>query len=160
MAITLLNSQGTLMYILDATTADTIDQAVPATDITAIQGGDLVGCPQSIGSIEETRAMTEYTCISSDESIKALGSISRGNTVISLLFDPDDATGQAALKAAFADNTKVGIGIEFPNGTTNGTILYFEGVISAVSIGIEKDAAITYDVTVEISSEVHEYAAV
>ena len=166
MAINVINSQGLMMYILDAATAATIT-GTPATDIPIILGGDAVGCPQSIGNIEETRAVTEYKCMSSNESAKALGSIERGNIEIGLLFDPTDITGQLALKTAFTDNTIVGVGIELPdrdisvgpNGVS-GTIFYFEGAISSVSVGIAQDEAVLYTVTVEIASEVVEYAAV
>ena len=167
MAISYLNSQGTLVYLISAALADTVDQAVPADDLVVILGGDVVGCPQSIGSIEETRTVTEYKCMSSNDTAKALGSISRGNIELGLLFDPDDVTGQSVLKAAFAGNLRLGIGIELPDrddtlGETlmSGTIFYFEGSVSAVSVGIEQDAAVTYTVTIEISSDVTEYAAV
>ena len=160
MAISYLNSQGTVVWILDAATAATIT-GTPATDVPIIKAGDAVGCPQSIGSIEETRTVTEYRCMSSDDNAKALGSISRGNLELSLLFDPEDAAGQAALKAAFAANTNVGVGIELPdNAGVSGTIFYFEGGVSAISVGIEQDAAVTYTVTVEISSDVTEYVPI
>ena len=165
MAITYLNSQGTQLFILDATQAAAIT-GVPATDVPLIIDGSgtssyLVGCPQTIGSIEETRAVTEYKCMSSDESAKALGSISRGNIEIGLLFDPTDTAGQDQLKLAFSANTNVGVGIELPDDAgVSGTIFYFEGGISAVSVGIEQDAAVTYTVTIEISSEVTEYEAI
>ena len=167
MAISYLNSQGTVIYLISAALADTVDQVTPADDLLVILAGDAVICPQSIGSLEETRTVTEYKCMSSDDSAKALGSISRGNIELGLLFDPDDADGQAVLKAAFADNLRLGIGIELPDrddalGETlmSGTVFYFEGSVSAISVGIEQDAAVTYTVTVEISSDVVEYAAV
>lgn len=159
MAINVINSQGTLAYVLDAATAATIT-GTPATDIPIIQGGDLIGCPQSIGNIEQTRAITEYKCMSNNESAKALGSIERGNVEIGLLFDPTDTAGQDALKAAFAANTIVGLGLELPDTAgTSGTIFYFEGGISSVSIGVVQDEAVTYTVVIEIGSDVTEYAA-
>ena len=164
MAISYLNSQGTLVYLISAALADTVDQAVPADDLVVILGGDAVGCPQSIGSIEETRTVTEYKCMSSNDSAKALGSISRGNIEMGLLFDPTDVLGQDLLKDSFANNLLIGVGIELPDEVGGagavGTIFYFEGKVSAVSVGIEQDAAVTYTVTVEISSDVTEYAAV
>lgn len=166
MAISYLESQGTIVYILSEAVAATIT-GTPATDRPIILGGDVVGCPQSIGSIEETRNVTEYKCMSSNDTAKALGSISRGNIQLGLLFNPDDTAGQDALKTAFQTNAVIGVGIELPDrditvGSTgvSGTIFYFEGGVSAVSVGIEQDAAITYTVTIEISSEVTEYAAV
>ena len=171
MAINYLNSQGTKLFILDTDQKDALT-GVSTNDIPLIIDGTgtssyLVGCPQSIGSIEETRAVTEYKCMSTTDSAKALGSISRGNIEIGLLFDPEDVLGQDQLKAAFQANDQIGIGVELPDrdsssGTTSmsGTIFYFEGGISAVSVGIEQDAAVTYTVTIEIGSDVTEFDAV
>lgn len=158
MAINIVNSQGTMVYVADV-------PAVAWTDCTeaiaGIKAGELVGCPQSIGEIGETREVTEYKCISTNDSSKALGSISRGSMELGLLLDPTDAAGQAALKTAFQTNTNVIIGIELPDMlTTSGTVYWFEAGVSGVSTGIEQDAAITYTVTVEISSEVTECPAV
>ena len=154
MSISVLNSQGTKVYILEATSG--------TKTVAEIQAGDLVGCPQTIGNIEETRAVTEYKCMSSNDSAKAVGSIQRGNLEIGLLLDPADVAGQAALKSAFASALTCVIGVELPDlggGSTNGTIFYFDGIVSAVSIGIEQDAAVTYTVTVEVASIVSELAA-
>ena len=152
MAISVLNSQGTMVYIIP-------DDSGVKTAVE-ILAGDAVGCPQSIGNLDETRAVTEYKCISSSDSAKAVGSISRGNLELGLLLDPNDAAGQAALKAAFASGNTCVVGIELPDRlAVNGTIYYFDAVISAVSIGIEQDAAITYTVTVEIASAIVEIAA-
>lgn len=168
MAINYLNSQGTKLFVLDETQAAAIT-GTPATDSPLIADGTgtnsyLVGCPQSIGAVEETRTVTEYRCMSTNDSAKALGAISRGSIEIGLLFDPTDTDGQDQLKTAFANNTLVGIGIELPDEDTSvgptgavGTIFYFEGGVSGVSVGIEQDAAVTYTVTVEISSDVTEY---
>lgn len=154
----LVNSQGTKVYILDVPGTP---WATTGAAVTAIQGGALVGCPQSIGNIEETRSVKEYTCMTTNDSMKSLGSITRGNIQIGLLFDPSDAAGQAALKAAFASNTQKVIAVELPNkGTTNGTIFWFVAGISGVSLGIVQDEAITYDVTAEIASAVTELAKV
>ena len=153
MAIAVINSQGMLAYVVSPSLG------VTTPSVALIQAGDLIGCPQSLGNLEQTRTVTEYKCMSSDESAKALGSITRGNIEIGLLFDPDDAAGQAALKAAFAANTEVTIGIELPNSAgTSGTIFAFNSVISGVSIGIVQDEAVMYTVTAEIASEVTELA--
>tara|TARA_R110000772_G_scaffold5454_1_gene19458 strand:- start:12066 stop:12593 length:528 start_codon:yes stop_codon:yes gene_type:complete len=171
MAISVINSQGMKMFILDTAQAAAIT-GTPATDIPLIIEGtgtnsSLTGCPQSVGAIEETRAVTEYKCMSTNDTAKALGAIERGNIEIGLLFDPTDTLGQAELKAAFAANVIVGVGIELPDrdisiGSTgvSGTIFYFEGAISGVSTGIVQDEAVTYTVTVEIASIVTEYEAV
>lgn len=157
MAISITNSQGTKIWTT----------AVPGTAwadctaaITALQAGDQVGCPQSIGNLEEERTSTEYKCLSNNESAKSLGAISRGTIEIGMLFDPDDAEGQNALKTAFASNTHIMIGIELSDtGSTNGTMYYFEGAVSKVSTGIEQDAAVMYTATIEIASDITECPA-
>ena len=170
MAIKILNSQGTKVYVLPLAT-DTSDCTKIGAAVTA---GKLIGCPQSLGDIAETRTSTEYKCLSSNESVKALGAISRGSMEIGLLLDPDDKTntnagGQAMLKEAFATNTPVKIAIELPNvpvdaqgapiSGKHGTIYIFTASVSAVATGIAMDAAISYTVTLEISSSVLECAA-
>ena len=156
MAIPRIDTQGTKLWIDSVNTS----YADCTAAITALQAADLVGCPQYIGNIEETRTVTEYKCLTSDESVKALGSVSRGNLTLGLLFDPTDTAGQDALKTAWTSNASFMMGIEFSdNGGTSGTILYFLGGVSGVSTGIPADGAITYDVTIEISSSVTECAA-
>ena len=153
MAINILDSQGTKVFVV----SPAVEYASCTLAVAGVQGGDLVGCPQTLGELSETREVTEYKCLSSNESAKALGAISRGSFEIGLLLDPADAAGQAALKKAFADNEEVMIGIELPDdGGANGTLLYFTAGVSGVSTGIEQDAAITYTVTLEIASEIVE----
>ena len=160
MAINVLDSQGTKVYITDGTT----DMSDCAKVKTALTSAKVVGCPQSLGEIAETRSVTEYKCLSSNESAKALGAISRGSLEIGLLLDLDDATntnagGQAALKAAFKDNKEVYVIIELPNATDpakHGTLYVFKAGISGVGTSIEQDAAISYKVTLEISSNIQE----
>ncbi len=167
MAIKVLNSQGTKVTVIRPVPSTSPIFVDCAAAITAIQAGKLIGCPQSLGDISETRAVKEYKCLSSNESAKALGGISRGSMEIGLLLDPTDALGQAELKAAFKANENVIIGIELPDidttiGSTgaSGTIYWFEAGVSAVSTGIAMDSAITYTATLEISSDVTECAAV
>ncbi|MCD6135570.1 hypothetical protein J7J63_02515 [Candidatus Bipolaricaulota bacterium] len=164
MAIKVLDSQGTKVYVLDVPDPAFVDCTAA---VTAIKAGKLVGCPQSLGDITETRASTEYKCLSSNESAKALGGISRGSLELGLLLDPVDAAGQGALKTAFKDNTKVIVGIELPDNestlpetTGNGTIYWFVASVSGVATGIAMDAAITYTVTLEIGSDITECPAV
>ena len=155
MAITYVNSQGVKIYVLDAT-EDVSDCTKVAT---AVAAGSLIGCPQSLGALEETRATTEYKCLSSNETAKALGAISRGSLSIGLLLDPADATGQKALADAFANNTNVIIAIELADAVTpttgNGTTYTFTAGVSGVSTSIEMDAAVKYDVTLEIASSIN-----
>ena len=154
--IKVLNSQGTRIYVVDVPTTPWADCTVAVSNI---KGGDLVGCPQSLGDLSETRTATEYKCLSSNDSVKALGGISRGSLEIGLLLDPDDTKGQKKLRDAFALNTPVIVGIELPDmakGGVNGTIYWFIASVSGVSTGIAMDAAISYTVTLEISSAITE----
>lgn len=154
MAIKVINSQGMKMYVVAPSLG------ITAPTVALIQAGSLVGCPQSVGALEQTRSVKEYGCMSSDETVKVLGSIKRGNIQIGLLFDPTDTLGQSKLKAAFAANSEVTIGIELPNNAgVSGTIFAFNAVISGVSLGIVMDEGITYDVTAEISSTITELPA-
>ena len=165
--IKVINSQGTQLVILpdgtDISDCDKLD--------TAYKAGKRVGCLQSLGSLQETRTSTEYKCLSSNESVKALGAISRGSLEIGLLLDPDDVLGQKALKEAFANNTKLIAVVELPNkpassgsGTPtkvgHGTLYYFTTAVSGVSTEIAMDSAIGYTVTLEISSAIKECPAV
>ena len=165
MAIKVLNSQGTKVFVLPVPATSPIFASCDLA-VTAIQGGKLVGCPQSLGDLAETRSSTEYKCLSSNESVKALGGISRGSLEIGLLLDPTDIAGQKELKDAFASNTPVLIGIELPNDPTtvankhgNGTIYWFVASVSGVSTGIAMDSAVSYTVTLEISSSITECPA-
>ena len=165
MAINIINSQGTVVWIAPVPASgsewDTCDSARSGFTTT----GKTVGCPQSIGALEETRAVNEYKCMTTDESLKALGSISRGNIELGLLFDPNDTEGQKALKDAWAANEEVMVGLELSDEDTSagetdafGTLFWFKGGISGVSTGIVADEAVTYTVTIEISSEITECA--
>ncbi len=157
--INLINSQGTKVYVVDVPSTAWADCTAA---VAAIKAGDLIGCPQSVGDLSETRPTTEYKCLSSNETVKALGAISRGSIEIGLLLDPNDTTGQKKLKDAFKSNTPVVIGVELPDmpdAGTNGTIYWFVGGVSGVSTGIPIDSAITYTVTIEIASELTECPA-
>ena len=168
MAIKKIDSQGTKLYVLPIAT----DVTDCAKIKTAIEGATakLIGCPQSIGDITETRNSTEIKCLSSNESSKALGAISRGSLEIGLLLDPTDAEGQNALKDAFANNEQVIIAMVLPDepkgagGTPttkgNGTTYSFVAGVSGVSTGIAMDSAISYKVTLEIASAITECPAV
>ena len=156
MAVSVLSSQGTKIYVAPKGT-DVSDCTKVAT---ALGTAKLIGCPQSLGNIEESRDMTEYKCLSSDDTAKTLGAITRGSLEIGLLLDVDDTDGQKALKDAFAANEEVIILVELPDSAgAHGTTYVFTGLVSSVSTGIEQDAAITYDVTVEIASAITECPA-
>lgn len=159
MAIDLINSQGTTLYVVPEST-DTSD----CTAIeTALASAKVIGCPQTIGDLQESRSVTEYKCLDSNETTKSFGSITRGSLDIEMLLNPDDTEGQSELKTAFADNTPVKIIIELPNpttaGTGHGTLYEFTSGISSVTTGIPVDEAIKYTVTLEIASVITECPA-
>ena len=132
--------------------------AIKVTDVQGITvkvDGDLVGCLQTVGSLEETRAVKEYTCMSSNESAKSLGSISRGAIDIGLLLDETDVLGQKGLKDAFVANTVAVIAIELSDTLgLNGTIYTFDGKVSKLSRSFPTDEGVMIDFTVEMSSEI------
>ena len=121
-----------------------------------------MGCLQSIGSLEETRASTSYGCLSSNDSTKSLGGIERSALDLQVLLDTATATnkGQELLKKAFYDNKPVKIQVELSDtGTTSGTVYEFAGQVSKYSVTVEKDSAVMVDFSVEIVSAITEAAA-
>ena len=106
----IVNSQGTMIYVLDVPAVAWTDCAEA---ITAIKAGKQVLCPQSLGNLEQTRNVQEYKCLSSNDSKKIMGSISRGSLDIGMLFDPTDVAGQEALIGYFENNTNFIVGIEY-----------------------------------------------
>lgn len=133
---------------------------VDTQGITVKANTKVVGTLQTLGNLEEKRAVTEYSCMDSNDTIKSLGTISRGSFSIGLLLDPSDATGQKELRNAFKNNTDVTLSLELPNGTTTGTTFSFTAKISGHSLGFPKDGAVPLDIIAEISSEITETAAV
>ena len=134
--------QGTKTYIVDVPATKWADCAAA---VTALEAGAEALCTQSIGNLTRSRDITEYGCMSSDESTKSAGSIKYGDTTIELLFDNDDATGQAALLKAFDDNESVIIGFKHSDGKT---IVWSEGVLAGDEIAYPADGKVGYSVTV------------
>jgi len=148
MAIKVINSQGTKIFLV----------APPATPwatcgdaISALKAGKVITCPQSLGEITETRQVTEYKCLSSNETAKALGAVSRSSFEIAVLLDVEDRAGQMLLRSNFRDNIPLIMGIEY-----DGVMLYFNIGVSGVGTSIEQDSAITTKFSIEISSDIHE----
>ena len=149
MALNITNTQGTLVYIAPQGT-DLSDAAKIATAITA---GKQIGCIQSLGSIDTSREVQEYACLSSNEIAKSLGSVKAGNLEISLLFDAKDAEGQLELRTMYGDNTRREFIIQLvDDGTVSPTYITFEGAVSAMATPIEKDSAVLQNFTVEMTS--------
>ncbi len=146
--ITSVNAQGTKLWVgpPPATPWMTCGEA-----ITALRGMPLINCPQSIGEVSETRQVQEYKCLSSNESAKALGAVSRSSFDVGVLLNPEDRAGQQLLRQAFRDNTNVVMGIEI-----DGAMLYFEAGVSGMGTTIEQDAAIITKFSIEVSSDIME----
>lgn len=149
MAINITNTQGTLVYISPEGT----DLSTPALIATAISTAKQIGCIQSIGSVDTTREVTEYACLSSNDIAKSLGSIKAGALDISLLFDSTDTAGQAELRAMYDANTRREFIIQLTDdGVVSPTYITFEGAVSSTSMPIEKDTAVLINSTVEMTS--------
>jgi len=152
MPISVLDSQGTKVYIAPAGTA-----LVTAVNVqTAYATAKLVGCIQDLGSITKTRNVQEYSCLSSDEVTKSLGSLSLGNITVGMLFDPTDVAGQKELKDMFSANTRrefiVGLSDAAFSATTSPTCFVFTGAVSSVEVSIQKNNAVMITATVEFAS--------
>ncbi len=151
MALSVTDVQGTKLYLAATTVATGTVTEIEA----AILAGTQIGCLQAIGDITETKTVTEYTCISSDESTKSIGSKSLGNQELSTLFNALDTEGQSELRTMFAGNERRKLIIELtdmPSGGTNPTYIVYEIFISVQTHTLQKDNAVMYNATVEISS--------
>ena len=136
--------QGTKTYILDVPATAWTDCSAA---ITAIQSGAEALCPQSLGDLTRSRNVTEYSCISSNDSRKSTGKITYGDFTIELLFDPSDAAGQKALYDAMENNTPIILAMESPATTGNGDIVWTEALVSGDSISYPVDGLVGYSVT-------------
>lgn len=152
MALKVTDVQGTKVY-LAAVTADLADAAKIKT---AIATAKQIGCLQSIGDISMTRAVNEYTCISSNASTKSSGSTSLGNQEISTLFNAADTAGQQDMIKAWDENTRRMLIIEFNDQITpttgNPTYITYEVFPSGVTIPMAKDSAVMYNAVMEMCS--------
>lgn len=152
MPLSVTDVQGTKIY-LAAVGTSVVDAAAIAT---AISSAKQIGCLQSIGDVSMTRAVQEYTCISSDESAKSAGSVSLGNQEISTLFNAADVAGQQDLIDAWDNKTRRILIIELNDQITpttgNPTYITYEVFPSGVTIPMAKDSAVMYNAVIEISS--------
>jgi len=154
MPLDVTESQNTKAYLV-ATSVSTVDAAAIAT---AISGGIAINCLLDLGDISlGSRSVQEYTCLSSAESFKSLGSISLANISPSLLFDAADAAGQADIRDMWDNNTRRKMIVMFDDeitpSTGNPTFLVFEAAISQPTIGVAKDNAVMYNPTIEICTK-------
>lgn len=144
--------QGTKVYLV-AKGTDVSD----ATKIaTAKAAGKQIGCLQSLGDISMTRSVTEFGCMSSNETVKSSGAISLGNQEISTLFNAADTAGQQDMIKMWNENTRRILIVEFNDQITpttgNPTYMTYEVFPSGVTIPMAKDSAVLYNAVMEISS--------
>jgi len=151
--IPVTESQGTKAYLV----ATSVATSTAAEIVTAISGGKQIGCLQNVGDITTSRNVQEYKCLSSDESAKSLGSISLPNIAMDLLFDADDATGQAELRTMYSANTRrkmiLALNDQITAVTGNPTYITFEAGLSSDGVAVALDSAVMYKTTVEICSK-------
>lgn len=148
MSIKVINSQGTQLYLVAPPTTPWV---TCGDAIAALKAGKTIDCPQSLGEVAETRAVSEYKCLSSNESSKSLGAVSRAAFDVEVILNPDDRAGQMMLRDNFKNNTPLVMGIAY-----EGAMLYFNIAVSGVGTSIAQDTAITTKFTIEIASDIHE----
>ncbi|MGJ0317717.1 hypothetical protein NG767_03090 [Aliarcobacter cryaerophilus] len=150
-ALSVVESQGTQAYLIPTGTAITTAAEIK----TALATAKKINCLMDIGDVSlGSKSVQEYTCMSSDNSFKSLGSVSLANITPQLLFKPDDTAGQDDLRDMWNDNTRRIMIIELNDQITpttgNPTYITFEAAISSPTIGIAKDNAVMYNPTIEI----------
>ena len=140
-----IDVQLTKTYILDVPSTDWAD--CPAA-ITAIQAGDEVLCPQALGELSRSRDITEVSCMSSNDSMKAAGKITYSDFTVEMLFDSEDTKGQKKLLDAFDSNTPIIIAVESPDsGGKSGTIIWTKAIVSGDAISYPDGSKVGYTVT-------------
>ena len=97
-----VDSTGTDFYLVATSVAAT----TKAECTTAIATAKRIKNLKTFGDIGGTRAVTESKFLSSDDSVKSMGSISYGNMPVECLFDPADADGQAVLSTMYSDKSE------------------------------------------------------
>ena len=144
-----IDVQGTKVYIVSPV-PDT-DYADCTAASTAILAGKEALCPQSLGELTRTREITEYGCISSNESVKATGKMSYGDFSMELLFDPTDAAGQKELFDAMENNTPIILGVVAPDSDGKagsvGSFIWTKAMISGDGMAFPANGLMGYNVT-------------
>ena len=146
--------QGTKVYLAPQGT----DVTTIAKIATALASAKQVNCLQTIGDIAATRTTTDYSCISSDEVVTALGSITYADQQLDVLFDADDITGKKDLIDAFEGKQRRQIIIvlsDKPNEKVGSSPTYitYEVAISAQSYTLAKDSAVMVTSTLKPSGK-------
>ena len=112
-----VDSTGTDFYLVATSVAAT----TKAECTTAIATAKRIKNLKTFGDIGGTRAVSESKFLSSDDSVKSMGSISYGNMPVECLFDPADVDGQAVLSTMYSDKSERTMIIENTDG--NFTVL-------------------------------------
>jgi len=150
--ITITESQGTTATLVATTVATTTSADI----LTAIAGGKSIGCVQNIGDVTTSRNVQQYSCLSSSEVAKSLGSLQLPSLTMDLLFSAADALGQADLRSMYSTNTRRKLILALndkPAGTlTNPTYITFEVGVSTDGVAITIDNAVMYKAVLEICS--------
>lgn len=154
MALTVVESQGTQAYLVAVGT----DVSDAAKVKTAIATAKQINCLLDLGDISlGSRSVQEYTCMSSDNAFKSLGSVSLANVTPQLLYKPDDVAGQSDIRDMWTNNTRrimiLVLNDQITPTTGNPTSITFEAAISQPTIGISKDNAVMYNPTIEICTK-------
>ena len=154
MALTVVESQGTRAYLVAVGT----DVSDAAKVKTAIATAKQINCLLDLGDISlGSRSVQEYTCMSSDNAFKSLGSVSLANVTPQLLYKPDDVDGQSDIRDMWTNNTRrimiLVLNDQITPTTGNPTSITFEAAISQPTIGIAKDNAVQYSPTIEICTK-------
>ena len=154
MALTVVGSQGTQAYLVAVGT----DVSDAAKVKTAIATAKQINCLLDLGDISlGSRSVQEYTCMSSDNAFKSLGSVSLANVTPQLLYKPDDVAGQSEIRDMWTNNTRrimiLVLNDQITPTTGNPTSITFEAAISQPTIGIAKDNAVQYSPVIEICTK-------
>ena len=146
--------QGTRVFLAPQGT----DVTTIAKIETALASAKQVNCLQTIGDVAATRTTTDYSCISSDGVVTALGSITYADQQLDVLFDADDITGKKDLIDAFENKERRQIIIvlsDKPNSNVGSSPTYitYEVAISAQSYTLAKDSAVMVTSTLKPSAK-------
>ena len=160
--LSVVESQGTQAYLLPTDADLGYSEATKQNDVakikTAIASGKKINCLMDLGDVSlGSRSVQEYTCMSSDNAFKSLGSVSLANVSPQLLFKPDDVAGQDDLRDMWDNNTRrvmvIVLNDQITPTTGNPTYITFEAAISSPTIGVAKDNAVMYNPTIEICTK-------
>ena len=146
--------QGTKVFLAPQGT----DVTTIAKIETALASAKQVNCLQTIGDVAATRTTTDYSCISSDNVVTSLGSITYADQQLDVLFDAEDITGKKDLIDAFEKKERRQIIIvlsDKPNENVGSSPTYitYEAAISAQSYTLAKDSAVMVTSTLKPSAK-------